>query len=109
MNATAKESPPCGCSDQGFPRRPPGTHTITGCVRGGNGFWRESRSRSKTLPFRKSRARNPRIRRCRDSITDVGINMLGFFIRAAVVALGLWLATVWVHGVSIDTPLTLIL
>ncbi len=35
--------------------------------------------------------------------------MLGFFIRAAVVALGLWLATVWVHGVSIDTPLTLIL
>jgi putative membrane protein len=35
--------------------------------------------------------------------------MLGFLIRAAVVALGLWLATVWVHGVSIDTPATLIL
>ena len=28
--------------------------------------------------------------------------MLGFFIRAVIVALGLWLATVWVNGVSID-------
>jgi putative membrane protein len=35
--------------------------------------------------------------------------MLGFLMRAALVALGLWLATVWVHGVSIDTPSTLIL
>jgi putative membrane protein len=35
--------------------------------------------------------------------------MLGFFIRACIVALGLWLATAWVHGVYIDTPATLIL
>src|SRR5258708_11974959 len=35
--------------------------------------------------------------------------MLGFLIRAALVALGLWLATDWVGGVSIDTPSTLIL
>jgi putative membrane protein len=35
--------------------------------------------------------------------------VIGFFIRAAIAALGLWLATVWVHGVSIDTPTTLIL
>lgn len=35
--------------------------------------------------------------------------MLGFLMRAALVALGLWLATAWVHGVSIDTPATLIL
>lgn len=35
--------------------------------------------------------------------------MLGFLIRAALVALGLWLATDWVNGVSIDTPSTLIL
>jgi putative membrane protein len=35
--------------------------------------------------------------------------MLGFFIRAAIVALGLWLATAWVPGVSIDSPSTLIL
>jgi putative membrane protein len=35
--------------------------------------------------------------------------MLGFLIRAALVALGLWLATAWVHGVSIDTASTLIL
>jgi len=35
--------------------------------------------------------------------------MLGFFVRAVIVALGLWLATLWVHGVSIDTPATLIL
>jgi putative membrane protein len=35
--------------------------------------------------------------------------MLGFLIRAALVALGLWLATAWVDGVSIDTPSTLVL
>ncbi|GAC1665576.1 MAG: phage holin family protein [Steroidobacteraceae bacterium] len=35
--------------------------------------------------------------------------MLGFLVRAGIVALGLWLATVWVHGVSIDAPATLIL
>jgi len=35
--------------------------------------------------------------------------MLGFLVRAAIVALGLWLATVWVAGVTIDTPATLIL
>ena len=35
--------------------------------------------------------------------------MLGFLIRAGLVALGLWLATDWVSGVSIDTPSTLVL
>jgi len=35
--------------------------------------------------------------------------MVGFLIRASIVALGLWLATVWVNGVFIDTPSTLIL
>jgi putative membrane protein len=35
--------------------------------------------------------------------------MLGFLVRAALVALGLWLATAWISGVSIDTPSTLIL
>jgi putative membrane protein len=35
--------------------------------------------------------------------------MLGFLMRAALVALGLWLATVWVRGVYIDSPSTLIL
>lgn len=35
--------------------------------------------------------------------------MLGFLIRAAIVALGLWLATLWVAGVTIDSPATLIL
>ena len=35
--------------------------------------------------------------------------MLGFLIRAVIVALGLWLATAWVSGVSIDTPQTLLL
>jgi putative membrane protein len=35
--------------------------------------------------------------------------MLGFLIRASIVALGLWLATVWVNGVYIDSPATLIL
>ncbi|HLN48110.1 MAG TPA: phage holin family protein [Steroidobacteraceae bacterium] len=35
--------------------------------------------------------------------------MQGFLVRAALVALGLWLATVWVQGVHIDSPVTLIL
>ena len=35
--------------------------------------------------------------------------MLGFLVRAALVALGLWLASVWVSGVFIDSPSTLIL
>jgi putative membrane protein len=35
--------------------------------------------------------------------------MLGFLVRAAFVALGLWLATAWVSGVGIDGPSTLIL
>jgi len=35
--------------------------------------------------------------------------MVGFLIRASIVALGLWLATEWVRGVYIDTPGTLIL
>jgi len=35
--------------------------------------------------------------------------MLGFLIRAVIVALGLWLATAWVAGVTIDTPQTLLL
>jgi putative membrane protein len=35
--------------------------------------------------------------------------MLGFLIRAVIVALGLWLASAWVSGVSIDTPETLLL
>ena len=35
--------------------------------------------------------------------------MLGFLIRAALVALGLWLATRWVSGVYIDSPSTLVL
>jgi putative membrane protein len=35
--------------------------------------------------------------------------MLGFLIRAAIVAVGLWVATAWVPGVSIDRPSTLIL
>lgn len=35
--------------------------------------------------------------------------MVGFFLRAAIVALGLWLATIWVPGVSIGHPSTLIL
>jgi putative membrane protein len=34
--------------------------------------------------------------------------MLGFFVRAAIVALGLWLATAWVPGLYIDSPSTLI-
>ncbi len=35
--------------------------------------------------------------------------MVGFFARAIIAALGLWLATAWVRGVHIDTPTTLIL
>ena len=35
--------------------------------------------------------------------------MLGFLLRAAIVALGLWLATAWVGGVTIDSPMTLLL
>jgi putative membrane protein len=35
--------------------------------------------------------------------------MLGFLIRVAIVAVGLWMATVWVPGVGIDSPSTLIL
>lgn len=35
--------------------------------------------------------------------------MSGFFIRAILVALGLWLATAYVQGISIDSPSTLVL
>jgi putative membrane protein len=35
--------------------------------------------------------------------------MLGFLLRALIVALGLWLSTIWVSGVHIDTPGTLVL
>ncbi len=35
--------------------------------------------------------------------------MIGFLLRAAIVALGLWLATLWVPGVHIDSPTTLLL
>src|ERR1039458_9430195 len=35
--------------------------------------------------------------------------MLGFLVRAALVALDLWLATLWVPGVHIDSPATLML
>jgi putative membrane protein len=35
--------------------------------------------------------------------------MIGFLLRAAIVALGLWLATLWVPGVRIDSPATLLL
>jgi putative membrane protein len=35
--------------------------------------------------------------------------MTGFLFRAALVALGLWVATIWVRGVGIDSPSTLIL
>ena len=34
--------------------------------------------------------------------------MAGFLFRAALAALGLWLATYWVRGVWIDSPTTLI-
>jgi putative membrane protein len=35
--------------------------------------------------------------------------MTGFLVRAVIVALGLWLATVCVAGITIDSPSTLIL
>jgi putative membrane protein len=35
--------------------------------------------------------------------------MPGFLLRALLVALGLWLSTIWVSGVRIDTPATLVL
>jgi putative membrane protein len=35
--------------------------------------------------------------------------MIGFLIRAVIVALGLWLATLWVHGLVIDGPKDLLL
>jgi putative membrane protein len=35
--------------------------------------------------------------------------MPGFLVRGLIVALGLWLATAWVSGVSIDGPGTLVL
>jgi len=35
--------------------------------------------------------------------------MLGFLIRAVITALGLWAATRWVSGLSIDSPQTLLL
>jgi putative membrane protein len=35
--------------------------------------------------------------------------MVGFLFRAAIAALGLWLATEWVSGIRIDTPGTLVL
>jgi putative membrane protein len=35
--------------------------------------------------------------------------VIGFLFRAAIAALGLWLATRWVSGIVIDTPMTLLL
>ncbi len=35
--------------------------------------------------------------------------MIGFFFRAVLAALGLWLATLLVRGIYIDSPVTLIL
>jgi putative membrane protein len=35
--------------------------------------------------------------------------MAGFILRGLVAALGLWLATEWLDGISIDTPLTLVI
>ena len=35
--------------------------------------------------------------------------MTRFILRAAIAALGLWLATEWVHGISIDAPITLVI
>ena len=35
--------------------------------------------------------------------------MTGFLLRAAIAALGLWLATEWLEGIAIDTPMTLLL
>ena len=35
--------------------------------------------------------------------------MVGFIFRAVIAAVGLWLATLWVAGIHIDSPLTLVL
>ena len=35
--------------------------------------------------------------------------MAGFIFRAVIAALGLWLATLWVNGIWIDSPVTLVL
>ena len=35
--------------------------------------------------------------------------MTGFILRAVISALGLWLATSWVHGIRIDNAATLVL
>jgi putative membrane protein len=35
--------------------------------------------------------------------------MVGFIFRAVIAAPGLWLATLWVDGIYIDSPLTLVL
>ncbi|MEJ1964345.1 MAG: phage holin family protein [Gammaproteobacteria bacterium] len=35
--------------------------------------------------------------------------MIGFVFRAVIAALGLWLATLWVSGISIQGPVTLVL
>ncbi|MEJ0036192.1 MAG: phage holin family protein [Gammaproteobacteria bacterium] len=35
--------------------------------------------------------------------------MVGFIFRAVIAAAGLWLATLWVNGIWIDSPLTLVL
>jgi putative membrane protein len=35
--------------------------------------------------------------------------MVGFVFRGVIAALGLWLATAWVRGVYIDSPMTLVL
>jgi putative membrane protein len=35
--------------------------------------------------------------------------VIGFIFRAVIAALGLWLATVWVSGIRIDTAMTLVL
>src|SRR5579859_6257260 len=38
-----------------------------------------------------------------------GGSMLGFLLRGVIVAVGLWVASVWVRGVGIDSPITLLL
>lgn len=35
--------------------------------------------------------------------------MTGFILRAVIAAFGLWMATLWIDGVLIDTPTTLLL
>jgi len=35
--------------------------------------------------------------------------MVGFIFRAVIAALGLWLATLWVNGIYIDSAVTLVL